>query len=794
VRNSPINQTLDPSQKDFLRNIGGDVRNAFYPNAVIDSFSSDKILYRRIDTLYNGGLSRDSIYVYSTDPLNARYRLSFIEVGQGNGNYVPDFNGANGKVFRWVEPVNGVKQGRFEPAVFLVAPKRQQVMNTGMEWKIGRGTRLSAEGAMSLYDLNLFSSKGDEINRGYAAKGSLLHTETLRKGSNKLLWNTEAGWEWVEARFKPLERLRNVEFSRDWGLPLQVESANERILTAGTGFSDEENNQLNYQLTHYARGDGFKGWRHTLMHEQKYRSWQFSNNIMLSQMDAKNDKGSFFRPTLQLSKTLSRWRDHSVSLSYTREHNEWKNKANDSVSLQSFSFSILQAALRSDQRKQNQWSLTYFTRSDAYPIGKELLRTDRSQNFQFNTSLLKNERHQFRLGSTYRRLNVFREGISGLKDDNSLLARAEYQWNGWNGLLTGNILYETGAGQEQKRDITFVEVPAGQGAYAWFDYNGDGIQQLNEFEAALFQDQAKYIRIFTPANEFVKANYNTFNYNFAVNPRAIRKTGTTDSRALKFLARIHLQSSLQVNKKEVSGGKIALLPLGSSLNDTSLLTMNAVWVNTFSFNRFSSVWGVDINNTRNNQKALLTYGYESRSLKDWNIRFRWNVNRSYMAEFITRWGSNQLISSNPAFGNRNYSIRQLSAEPRFTFTKDSRFRTAVGYKFMDKQNREGELEQAISHALNMEVKYNMLQRSSVQAKLTYTNIRYSAAKPLEGVGSPAAYILLDGLLPGKNMLWNLDFTRRLSGSLEMTVQYEGRKPGGGARVVHIGRAGIRALL
>ena len=30
----------------------------------------------------------------------AKYNLSFIDVGEGNGNYVSDFNGANGKVYQ----------------------------------------------------------------------------------------------------------------------------------------------------------------------------------------------------------------------------------------------------------------------------------------------------------------------------------------------------------------------------------------------------------------------------------------------------------------------------------------------------------------------------------------------------------------------------------------------------------------------------------------------------------------------------------------------------------------------
>jgi hypothetical protein len=53
--------------------------------------------------------------------------------------------------------------------------------------------------------------------------------------------------------------------------------------------------------------------------------------------------------------------------------------------------------------------------------------------------------------------------------------------------------------------------------------------------------------------------------------------------------------------------------------------------------------------------------------------------------------------------------------------------------------------------------------------------------------------MLEGLLPGQNFLWNFDITKRLSNSLELSFQYEGRKPAE-TRTIHIGRASLRALL
>jgi hypothetical protein len=354
------------------------------------------------------------------------------------------------------------------------------------------------------------------------------------------------------------------------------------------------------------------------------------------------------------------------------------------------------------------------------------------------------------------------------------------------------VLYEVGAGQEQKRDFAFLEVPAGQGEYTWIDYDNNGIQSLNEFEVALFQDQAKYIRVYTPTNEFVKANYNTLNYSVSFNPRAAIDLANARKMA-KFFSRINLQSSLQINKKEVARGLVQFDPFKSPLNDTSLITLNSIFINTFSFNRFSSRWGIDVNNARNGNKSLLTYGYESRDLDEWTVRGRYNITKSVLFDVTAKTGLNELASSNIKFNNRNYRVRQQSAEPRLSLTRGGNFRAIIGYKYSEKTNGTGSEERSVSNSVNTEIKYNILQSTSLQGKFTYNTISFSSIEPVPNTNSTASYIILEGLLPGKNYLWNFDVSKRLSRNLEMNVQYEGRKPGV-SKVVHIGRAAIRALL
>jgi hypothetical protein len=785
AKNSSLNQTLDNEQKQFLNNIGDSIQNAYYPVAIRDTFSVSKILYVKADTVVNG--QQYQVYVYKSSYDTAMYNLSFTEVGPGKGNYIASYNAANGKVFEWTAPVNGLPQGNFEPVSILVTPKKQRIATVGLGYKISDKTTVSAEAGFSKYDINTFSTRDKGNDDGQGIKVIAVDNRPINAGNKKLLLQTLAGYEYVSENFRPLERLRTIEFLRDWGLSYDVKQAGEQLPSASLKLSDDKNTSLEYTYTGYIRTDNYSGHRQQLNHFASTKGWQLHDVFNYTKINAADFYGYFLRPSIELTKTIASLNNYQVGGSYSLEHNQLKASINDTILPSSFSFQTWNAFLRSRQDKANRWSLSWFSRANDYPVKTSFVPLDINHTFTGTVELLESLHHKFVVNASYRTLHVKNKTLTNEQSENTLLARVEYMINVWKGALTGNVLYEVGSGQEQSRDFTYVEVPAGRGEYTWNDYNADGVPQLNEFEIAQFTDQAKYIRIFTPTNQYIKASYNTFNYALNFTPGLVWKNNPVAWK--KLVGKISVQSGLQVNRKQQSDGDFHFNPFEGSVSDTSLISMLVKLANTISFNRYSTNWGFDLTNIRTTGKAILTYGFETRRINDYSMKLRKNFGRQFTTEITGRLGSNELATPNPKFDNRNYSIDYYGLEPKLIFTKGAVFRTALSYRY---DNKDGDSYQGKQlcriNSLITEAKYNVLQKSVLTGKFTYSDIYFTGP-----TNTTLSYILLDALQPGKNLLWNFDFTRRLANALEVSFQYEGRQPGD-TRTIHIGRAALRAIL
>ncbi|HEY2727604.1 MAG TPA: hypothetical protein VGI61_10560, partial [Parafilimonas sp.] len=97
-------------------------------------------------------------------------------------------------------------------------------------------------------------------------------------------------------------------------------------------------------------------------------------------------------------------------------------------------------------------------------------------------------------------------------------------------------------------------------------------------------------------------------------------------------------------------------------------------------------------------------------------------------------------------------------------------------------------EKAVFNSLNIDAKYNTVSSTSIMAGFQFSNINFTGV-----ANTTVSYIMLEGLLPGKNLLWNINLTKRLINNLEINIEYEGRKPAD-TRIINTGTMSIRALL
>lgn len=782
-KNTSVNQFLTTEQRQFLFDIGDNVETALYPSVVKDTFAANKIVYRKIDTTVNSILYTD-VLVYTNIDQPDVYSASFTDVGIGNADYVLEEAGTNGRSFKWVAPVNGIRQGRYAPAVRLVAPRTQQMMTVGADYQLSKQFLVKSELAISRFDINTLSRKDKSNDDGMAGRVALQYANQFKGNPKKpLTYKLTSSYEYVQQSFRALERLRPVEFTREWGLPVFLQQEKEQIVQAGLELMRTSNHKFSYNIQNYQRGILFKGFRQVIQHSLQSKAWTWTGNLNYSSMDSGNNKGFFLRPTVDLKRRFAKLDQLEIGGQYYLEHSESRNRITDTLSPLTFMWDTWTVYLRSKEAA-NKWGVNFFTRRDKLPLGKALEQTDRSFNYNAYVELMSSEKHQFRLNATVRELKVYNSQLTGQKPERTVLGRAEYFVNEWKGMLTGNILYEAGSGQEQRRDYSFLEVPAGQGEYAWNDYNNDGIPQLNEFELALYQDQKRYIRVFTPTLDFIRANYNQFNYSVNLSPRALIDPNQAKG-FKKFLTRISMQSGLQIFKKEISDKNINLDPFSKPKEDTSLISLSSVLTNTLFFNRTSSVWGVDFTHLENVGRSILTYGLETRTLRDLSGRIRWNLSKKFSTNVLFKTINNKLET--PKFGNRNYNLAHWVTEPSISFQSGTKYRFSLNYKYEDKQNQEGQKERASINSIITEIRYNVLSSSTINSKFQFSNIAFTGA-----TNSTVAFIMLDALLPGKNFLWNIDFTKRLANNMEINFTYEGRKPGE-AKAIHTGRASVRAL-
>lgn len=206
-----------------------------------------------------------------------------------------------------------------------------------------------------------------------------------------------------------------------------------------------------------------------------------------------------------------------------QEKSTFKALENDSLLTQSFHYFEWQAYANNADSSKTTYELKYINRTDWHPKNNAFKLASVGQSYIFSTGFNPSPGSTFKSTSTYRVLDIKDTSLITQDADKSLVNGIEYSVRLLKGSIQLSTFYELGSGLEVKKEYSFIEVAPGQGFYTWKDYNENGIKELNEFEISVFSDQAKYLKVFTPTNEFVKTFNNQFNQ--LVNLNAPAKSG-----------------------------------------------------------------------------------------------------------------------------------------------------------------------------------------------------------------------------------------------------------------------------
>lgn len=762
LKNQPLQQSLNDQQVQALAEAGDDKDQMFVPSAQETDFSENRILYKK--EIING----IEAFVFSNNPEDTLFSVTFTEVGQNQGNYVLSNVNTVLSIYEFVPPENGISQGNFEPIQQLIAPQQLQVAMVNGFYKVSKKTKIDYELALSENDQNLFSSLDDNNNAGLAARMNI--TQNLIQTKDSLSLDVGLDVNFIEDNFTSIERLFNVEFTRDWNIENPL--GNQLLTDAYTKLNWKDQIFSTYRFQHLEFSENFEGDKHQLFTLMDWNPVRLQLNASILESDSELFESEFIRLNAQSTYSLDKyWIGASIDL----EDNQELNKQTDSLTLKSQRFTDYESFVGVGDSTAVYAQIGYrYRQTDSLSQGL-LTRASTSNDIYLKTTLVQNKSTQLRLFGNYRKIKFNRPNTSDRENVNIRLQFNQFLFDKKLNLRT---TYETNSGSIARQDFTFVQVEPGQGQYAWIDYNENGIQELNEFELAQFQDQAEYVRVLLPNQIFVGVNQNRFSEQLTLNFR----TWEGEDGLKKILSHFFNQSAYSIDRKLArDGNAVQINPF--STNGTEELALVSNFRNTLFFNRGRQYFTNSYTFISNTNKNLLSTGLQENIL----INHQWDVlhkfGESWLFNTNLSYAENESISEN--FANRNFKLRAEEAQIKISYLFSDQKRFDAFYEFKTQENVSGD-EALTQQALGTSFTFIKGSKYNINGEFKYIKNEF------EGDSfSPVAFQMLEGLQPDDNFTWTLFLQRKITSFLDLNLNYSGRKSSN-SNTIHTGSVQLRA--
>ena len=761
VKNQPLQQNLSPEQVAILSQAGDNINLMNAPSAYLDSYSENKILYKKI-TVITG-----EAFEYSNNATDELYNVRFTLVGNTLGNYVLTNSSAIGKIYKYVEPIAGIPQGNYEPITRLVAPTKIQIATVLGKYNPSEKTAVDFEVGVSNNDLNLFSTIDDNNNKGVAGKLNFKQRLFTKK------WQIDAfgNYQYVQENFKTIERLFNIEFNRDWNLT--TFAGNQSLLINGVDFILPEKGKLTYQFEKLDFSKSFSGNRHIINGLFKLKSWNILQNSSYLKSDGTYSNSTFIRNQSQVRYNFKKnWIGSSLRL----ENNKEKLIATQQLSSLSQRFTEYGAFVGRGDSTKVFVELGYLQRVNDSLQNGFLQKVNTSQSYYLKSKLVQTKKSDLSLFVNYRNLKYV---DNARQNEPSLNSRLLYNDKYFNQFMLVTTAYETTSGTIAQQEFTYLEVEPGQGVYTWIDYNGNGIQELEEFEVAAFPDQAKYVRVFLPNQIFVKTHQNKFSQSLTLNPSQWQNAAGFE----KVLSHFYNQTSFLIERKiKRNGENFDLNPFSTS--DENLLGLNTSFRNSLFYNRGKQKHSITYTFITNRIKNLLSVGSQENKNSTYQLQYAHLVQKTWLFTLGTETSKSVLTSEN--YSSKNYKVNEYQINPKISYLFNKNASWDIFYEYQNKENQIGNSEKLLQNRFGTSFSYASEKKFTMNGEFSLYQNKFDG-----DAQSAVAFQMLEGLQPGKNMTWRFLLQKNLTQFLDININYQGRKTET-SQAIHTGNVQLRA--
>ncbi len=755
-KNAPLALNLSEEDQLVLVNAGNNPDLMYAPSGTVSEYDVNKILYRLVADP-NG-----NFYEFSTDKTLTLYQVAFTYFGANKGDYNLKQTTNNGRVFQYVGP----NLGEYRAVRKLPAPQKSQVFSYNAEYLLNNG-KIGTDFSFSNYDVNLFSSKDSKENLGYAGRifGNKVFTKNNWKGTPSF------EFQHISSQFHILDRINNVEFARDFNLAQEFSKRTQNRFIFSFLNQWKNLSFLNYRINYLDEKAFYKGLKNDL--DFGWLKGKFNTKGNFSYLDTKSDlqDTKFVRSGIvsEFSGQKGSW-----AAGGSMEHNVKKFNQTQLFDVTSFSWKEVFVQKKiGDSARTKLLTRLYYRTNDSIR-SNSLDRMNDILGLMAESQIIKTEKTTLNALVHYRKFYYKNQEISANQNRDFVVGNVLYNQQLFNNGMRLQAFYELGNGQEAQREFQYLKVTDGQGIYKWTDYNGDGIQQLDEFEVAEYADLAQYIRVYTNTVKYIPSNKNKLQLALFVNPSVVFNSENAFLKRWNFNISLNSQNSFYKQDK--------VLVLNPFEKNKAQILKNQNILATAQFNPTDkSGWNGNYRFINNLNLINANFSQEERKQTSNFV----NIGYWFNKDFRIDWENalHRIENASEVFKTRDFILNNFETKPKATYKFTESTQAELSSAFRQKKRMDGE-EFLKTFDLTGSLQWER-KKTSVRGSFSFINNNFTG-NSFSIVGNQ----MLDGLKPGKNQVWSVFLQQAINSFISLNINYEGRNSG--ERTIHIGSMQVKA--